>query len=212
MLLVFGLIFLIPGTSYSSDSNSNGSGKGSADGSSKGDSGKGSLNGSGDESGKALLIGIVGAAVIIGAGIWGGITTSRSLQKKKMKRRKRKIATAIFSEATKGYGDKTNITIMAKYYCCSVEKVIDTISALSMKGDIDVNGSLVDEQIATESLDKLETVLLSKARKNSKFKKNLKTIINNLANQPDLIKNIAEPYNLNLMETANFYRSLFNGN
>jgi len=156
LFLIVGLIFTLTGINFPSDENDITGGK----------------------SGVLVLkvSASTSAIATIGASIWGGIFISKKI----MGKEKKKIVMAILNEATTGYGNRIIIAILAKYYCCSIEEVIDTISALSMKGNIDVNGSLIDEQIASKSLDELEGELFAIALKNENIKKKINTAIGNL--------------------------------
>jgi hypothetical protein len=205
--VIIGLIFLAPNFCFGSDENS---AKGSV-GNSVDESSKNSdSNDSAEESASAVFLGVAAAIVLTGASIWGGITTTKSIKRNKMKKNNKKVATAVFNEATKGYGVKTNIEILAKYYCCTQENVVDTISKLSVNNRIDVGNSLIDEKIAGDSLIILENELQRKAENNGKFRENIKKMRKMFANNPDAMKNIGDIYNLSLSGVAGFYRTLFN--
>jgi hypothetical protein len=140
----------------------------------------------------------------------GGLLQQNLQKKKKMRKKNKKIATAVFNEATKGYGDKTNVEILARYYCCTKDDIIDIISKLSVENRIDISNSLVNEKIAEKSLILLEKELQKEAMNNSQFEENVKKLKKNFENKTNLIEKIKNMNELSVFEIAGFYRALFN--
>jgi len=207
LIIIIGLIFITPNFCFGSDENAS---KGSVDGSSDESSKNSDSDNSAEESASAIFLGVAAAIVVTGASIWGGITTTKSIKRKKMNRKNKKVATAVFNEATKGYGVKTNIEILSKYYCCTRENIINTISKLSAENRIDIVNSLIDEKTAGQSLLILENELQRDAEKSEEFRKNIKKMKERFASNPNSIKSIRDIYSLNMSGIAGFYRILFN--
>lgn len=122
--------------------------------------GEESSEGSGEESGEELaaalaLAMLASVAVLVGLGM-----TTTALVKKK----KRNNAAVLFNEATGSHGERPNLEIMARLYEISVDEVIDKITDMAVRGDIDIEEALMNTDSAELTLVRLSRELETYAR------------------------------------------------
>lgn len=156
-----------------------------------------SMKDSGDESGEKIGLMLVLSAVIVGL-VAVGITLT-------LKKSSKNDAAIIFNEATSSHGERSNLEILAKLYEISVDEVINTISTMVVKGEIDMAAALADDEAAWEALARLNQTLETYSQGNGKnhqgrlgkFREKFKTVFSNLTERPTTL------------ELASFYRDFF---
>jgi NADH:ubiquinone oxidoreductase subunit 5 (subunit L)/multisubunit Na+/H+ antiporter MnhA subunit len=151
----------------------------------------------GNDVATSISLGIVLSVVLVGLVIVGITLT--------LKKSSKHDAAIVFNEATSSTGERSNLEILAKLYEISVDEVIDTISAMVVKGEIDMTAALADDEAAREALAKLNQALEAYSRGNGKthqgrlekFREKFKTEFSNLTERPTTL------------ELASFYRGFF---
>jgi hypothetical protein len=203
LLLSVMVVLMIPSIQLNANEN--------AGQASSADSSKGSFKESGTVSVVILVVGVVATAVLLGSSVWGGLTTSGAVRKKNLEEQSKKIAGAIFIEATRGYGEKTNIDILAKLYCLNADEVIDAIAELSVTGKINISQALKNNKSANSALLVLRDELTRIGLKEGNFQNQIQRLSQKLINDSDMINKAENADEYNTLTMAEFYRELFKG-
>lgn len=141
---------------------------------------------------------IISSVAVITLIVFLGIQSTRAAKAKNE-------ASVIFNEATSSHGERSNLEILAKLYEISVDEVIDTISTMVVKGEIDMAAALADDEAAWEALARLNQALEAYSRGNGKnhqgrlekFREKFKTEFPDLTERPTTL------------ELASFYHGFF---
>jgi|GEM_PF-4301875 len=159
-----------------------------------------------------IVVGALATVALLAASIWGGITTSRKIERRQTEKESRRIAAAIFDEASRGYGSETNVDILARFYRLTTEEVIDVIARLSATGRIDISQSPVSEEKAYQALQLLtgELARIALERKNG-YQDQMTQWSGKLNRHADLIGDAGDLSGRKLLDIAEIYRILFEG-
>ena len=106
--------------------------------------------------GTALLV-VLGVIAVVGGGL---LLTTSGLAKK----RRRTNAAVIFNEAAGSYGERPNLEILARLYEISVDEVIDRLTEMTAREDLDIAKVLRDEGFSETWLTRLGSELEIYAR------------------------------------------------
>jgi len=122
--------------------------------------GEDSLNDSSDESSEGIGTAILVILGIIAVAAGGLLLTTTGIAKK----RRSTNAAVIFNEAAGTHGERPNLEILARLYEISVDEVIDKVTEMASREDLDIAKAMRDDEFSETWLSRLGIELETYAR------------------------------------------------